>query len=137
VPKTAIDVAVVDALLHVTRKPLLICATCPPETLRDLRAMAAICGAADSLMIYATASPPLKMDANAAGRLITCAELGMPLIWSGGPGPGIAAPCSRAGMVVELMADTLAGLVLHQLVRPGAPIILGSLHTGLNMRRPR
>ena len=134
VPETGIDVAVVGALLSATRKPLLICATCPPETLAELRDMAELCGAANSLMIYAMASPPLKMDANAAGRLIKCAELGLPLIWSGGPGPGISAPCSRAGMVVELMADTLAGLVLHQLVRPGAPIVLGSLHTGLNMR---
>ena len=134
VPETAIDVAVVGALLRATRKPLLVCATCPPETLEELRGMAELCGAAASLMIYAMASPPLKMDASAAGRLIKCAELGLPLVWSGGPGPGISAPCSRAGMVVELMADTLAGLVLHQLVRPGAPIVLGSLHTGLNMR---
>jgi len=134
VPETGIDVAVVGALLAATRKPLLICATCPPETLAELRDMAELAGAADSLMIYAMASPPLKLDENAVGRLFKCAELGIPLIWSGGPGPGISAPCSRAGMVVTLMADTLAGLVLHQLHRPGAPIVLGSLHTGLNMR---
>jgi trimethylamine:corrinoid methyltransferase-like protein len=134
VPETGIDVAVVAALLAATRKPLLICATCPPETLAELRDMAELAGAADSLMIYAMSSPPLKMDEKATGRLIKCAELGIPLIWSGSPGPGISAPCSRAGMVVELMADTLAGFVLHQTVRPGAPIVLGSLHTGLNMR---
>ena len=134
VPENAIDVAVVSALLRATRKPLLLCATCPPETLFELRDMAALCGAADSLMIYAMASPPLKMDGSAAGRLLACAERGQPLIWSGGPGPGVSAPCSRAGMVVALMADTLAGLVLHQVARPGAPIVLGSLHTGLNMR---
>jgi trimethylamine--corrinoid protein Co-methyltransferase len=63
-----------------------------------------------------------------------CAELGIPLVWSGGPGPGLSAPCSRAGMVVELMADVLAGLVIHQLTRPGAPFVMGGLHTGLNMR---
>ena len=98
VPETGIDVAVVGALLSATRKPLLICATCPPEALAELRDMAGMCGAADSLMVYAMASPPLKMDASAAGRLIACAELGIPLIWSGGPGPGISAPCSRAGI---------------------------------------
>lgn len=134
VPETAIDVTVVAAMLRATRKPLLICATCPPETLAELRAMAGLCGAADSVAIYAMSSPPLKMDESATGRLMTCAELGMPLVWSGGPGPGISAPCSRAGMVVQLLADVLAGLVLHQLVRPGAPFVLGSLHTGLNMR---
>ncbi len=134
VPETAIDVTVVGALLRVTRKPLLICATCPPETLAELRRMAELCGAAGSLGIYAMASPPLKMDESATGRLMACAELGLPLVWSGGPGPGISAPCSRAGMVVELAADVLAGLVLHQLVRPGAPFVLGALHTGLDMQ---
>ena len=134
VPETAIDVSVVGALLRATRKPLMICATCPPGTLAELRRMVELCGSADSLIIYAMASPPLKVDENAAGRLMACAELGLPLVWSGGPGPGISAPCSRAGMVVELNADVLAGVVLHQLVRPGAPIVLGGLHTGLNMR---
>jgi trimethylamine--corrinoid protein Co-methyltransferase len=134
VPETAIDVTVVSALLRATRKPLLLCATCPPETLRELRRMAELCGAADSLSIYAMASPPLKMDESATGRLMVCAEMGLPLVWSGGPAPGISAPCSRAGMVVALNADVLAGLVLHQLVRPGAPFVLGALHTGLNMQ---
>ncbi len=134
VPETAIDVSVVGALLRSTRKPLLICATCPAETLHELRRMAELCGAIDSLAIYAMASPPLKLDASAAGRLMACAELALPLVWSGGPGPGISAPCSRAGMVVELNADVLAGLVLHQLVHPGAPFVLGALHTGLDMR---
>ena len=134
VPETAIDVTVVSALLRATRKPLMICATCPPETLPELRRMVELCGSPDSLIIYAMASPPLKMDESAAGRLMACADMGLPLVWSGSPGPGISAPCSRAGMVVELNADTLAGLVLHQLVRPGAPFVLGALHTGLNMQ---
>jgi trimethylamine--corrinoid protein Co-methyltransferase len=134
VPETAIDVTVVAAMLRATRKPLMVCATCAPETLAELRRMAELCGAPDSLSIYAMPSPPLKIGDGAAGRIIACAELGLPLVWASGPGPGVSAPCSRAGMVVAGNADVLAGLVLHQLVSPGAPFVFGGLHTGLNMR---
>ena len=134
VPETAIDVTVVAAMLRSTRKPLMVCATCAPEALATLQRMALLCGAADSLIVYAMPSPPLKIGEGAAGRIMACAELGLPLVWASGPGPGISAPCSRAGMVVAGNADVLAGLVLHQLVRPGAPFVFGGLHTGLNMR---
>lgn len=134
VPETAIDVTVVAAMLRSTRKPLMVCATCAPETLATLQRMARLCGAADSLSIYAMPSPPLKISEGAAGRIMACAELGLPLVWASGPGPGISAPCSRIGMVVAGNADVLAGLVLHQLVRPSAPFVFGGLHTGLNMR---
>jgi trimethylamine--corrinoid protein Co-methyltransferase len=134
VPETAIDVTVVAAMLRATRKPLMICATCGPETLATLRRMAELCGSPDSLSIYAMPSPPLKISEGAAGRIMACAELGLPLVWASGPGPGLSAPCSRAGMVVAGNADVLAGLVLHQVARPGAPFVFGGLHTGLNMQ---
>jgi trimethylamine---corrinoid protein Co-methyltransferase len=134
VPETAIDVTVVAAMLRATRKPLMICATCAPETLAVLRRMAELCGAADSLSIYAMPSPPLKIGEGAADRIIACAELGLPLVWASSPAPGASAPCSRAGTVVAGNADVLAGLVLHQLAAPGAPFVFGSIHTGLSMR---
>lgn len=134
VPETDIDMAVVAELLRSTRKPIMICATCAPETLADLRGMAELCGDADSLIIYAMPSPPLAITDDAAGRIIACAELGLPLVYSSSPAPGTSAPCSRAGMVAVSTADVLAGLVIHQLAGPGAPFVYGALHTGLSMR---
>jgi trimethylamine--corrinoid protein Co-methyltransferase len=37
-------------------------------------------------------------------------------------------------MVAVSTADVLAGLVIHQVARPGAPFVYGALHTGLSMR---
>ncbi len=134
VAETAIDVTVVAAMLRATRKPLMVCATCAPETLAVLRRMAALCGEPDSLIIYAMPSPPLSLSEGAAGRIISCAELGLPLVYASASAPGVSAPCSRSGMVVAGNADVLAGLVIHQLARPGAPFVFGGQHTGVSMR---
>jgi len=134
VPETAIDVTVVAEMLRATRKPLMVCATCAPETLAVLRRMAALCGEPDSLIIYTMPSPPLSLSESAAGRIMACAELGIAMVHASGNAPGTSAPCSRPGMIVAANADVLAGLVLHQLARPGAPFVFGGQHTGLNMR---
>jgi trimethylamine--corrinoid protein Co-methyltransferase len=134
VPETAIDVTVVAEMLRATRKPLMVCATCDPVGLAVLRRMAALCGEPDSLIIYTMPSPPLALSESAAGRIIACAELGIAMVHASSSAPGTAAPCSRPGMIVAANADVLAGLVLHQLARPGAPFVFGGQHTGLNMR---
>jgi len=134
VAETAIDVTVVAEMLRATRKPLMVCATCGPETLAVLRRMAALCGEPDSLIIYTMPSPPLSLSEGAAGRIIACAQLGIPVVHASANAPGVSAPCSRSGMVVAGNADVLAGLVLHQLASPGAPFVFGGQHTGVSMR---
>jgi trimethylamine--corrinoid protein Co-methyltransferase len=133
VAETEIDVRVVAEMLRGTRKPLMICATCPPETLAILQRMAAVCGEPGSLIIYAMPSPPLALSDGAVGRIIACAELGIPLVFASGCAPGVTAPCSRAGMIVNSTADVLSGLVIHQLASPGAPFVFGGQHTQISM----
>ncbi len=134
VPETAIDVVVVAEMLRATRKPLMVCATCAPETLATLREMASLCGDPDSLIVYAMPSPPLVLSEGAVGRVLTCAELEIPVVFASSCAPGVSAPCSRAGMVVTANAEVLAGLVIHQLAHPGAPFVMGSQHIGVNLR---
>ena len=134
VPETAIDVTVVGEMLRATRKPLMLCATCPPETLAVLQSMMAACGEPDSLIVYAMPSPPLSMSDGAAGRVIACAQLGLPLVYASSSALGVSAPLSRSGCVVAANADVLAGLVLHQTARAGAPFVFGGQHVGISMR---
>lgn len=134
VAETDIDVVVVGEMLRATRKPLMVCATCPPETLAVLQRMTAACGEPDSLIIYAMPSPPLSMSDGAAGRIIACAQLGLPLVYASSSALGVSAPMSRSGSVVAANADVLAGLVLHQLAGAGAPFVFGGQHVGISMR---
>ncbi len=54
--------------------------------------------------------------------LLTCAEYEIPLLYYACPALGANSPCSLAGTLVLANADWLAGLVMHQLKRPGAPM---------------
>jgi trimethylamine--corrinoid protein Co-methyltransferase len=47
---------------------------------------------------------------------------------------GAMGPVTAAGCMAEILAETMAGLALTQLVRPGAPVILGSFVGAVSMR---
>ncbi len=47
---------------------------------------------------------------------------------------GAMGPVTVAGCMAEILAETMAGLALTQLVRPGAPVILGSFVGAISMR---
>jgi trimethylamine---corrinoid protein Co-methyltransferase len=47
---------------------------------------------------------------------------------------GAMGPVTPAGCMSEILAETLAGMALTQLVRPGAPVIMGSFVGAISMR---
>jgi trimethylamine---corrinoid protein Co-methyltransferase len=47
---------------------------------------------------------------------------------------GSSGPVTPASMLVQLLAEAMAGMALAQLVRPGAPVVFGINSMGLNMR---
>jgi len=47
---------------------------------------------------------------------------------------GAMGPVTPAGMVIQVLAEALAGAALTQLVRPGAPVMIGVMLSGLNMK---
>jgi trimethylamine---corrinoid protein Co-methyltransferase len=74
---------------------------------------------------YAEPISPLKHPFSSVDRLIFCAETGLPVIYSPAPIAGSTAPMSIAGHVVQGLAESLFGLVIHQLTVEGAPFLMG------------
>jgi trimethylamine--corrinoid protein Co-methyltransferase len=74
---------------------------------------------------YAEPISPLKHPVDSVDKLLFCARTGMPVIYSPAPIAGSTAPMSIAGHVVQGLAESLFGLVIHQLAAPGAPFIMG------------
>ena len=74
---------------------------------------------------YDEPNSPMKHPANALEKLIFCAEKEMPMIYSPAPIAGSSAPITIAGHIVQGLSETLFGLVIHQLVNPGAPFLMG------------
>ncbi len=132
-PQAIDDLVQVDAMLRGTRKPLIV-APRDGHILGRMREMAALAGEADSFGIYAMPVPPLLFDEDGASKVIACAELSIPLIWAPAPNAGTTAPASVAAVIVVADAEVLAGLVLSQAVRPGAPFVWGAGVGAMNMR---
>ena len=80
-------------------------------------------------------SPPLKWSNLTAQNLIDAAKAGIPAELVSMPLTGATAPVTLAGSLVQLTAENLSGIVIHQLANPGSPIIFGGSPAAFDMRK--
>ncbi len=86
------------------------------------------------LIVYAEPVSPLVQPTDSVEKLLYCAEHEIPFVYSGYAAMGATAPMSPPAIVAQLCAETLCGLVIHQLKRPGAPFIFGGMASIMDMR---
>jgi trimethylamine--corrinoid protein Co-methyltransferase len=79
-------------------------------------------------------SPPLKWSEFACRNVMDLARAHVPAELISMPLTGIASPVTLIGAIVQHAAETLAGIVLHQLAEPGAPIVWGGAPAIADMR---
>ena len=79
-------------------------------------------------------SPPLTWSAFGAGNLVGLARAGVPAEIVSMPLAGAAAPVTLVGSIVQHAAECLSGIAIHQLARPGSPIVWGGAPAILDMR---
>jgi trimethylamine---corrinoid protein Co-methyltransferase len=70
-------------------------------------------------------SPPLNWTEFAAYNLVALARAGIPAELISMPLAGATAPVTLAGSVVQHAAESISGITIHQLAKPGAPIVWG------------
>jgi len=80
-------------------------------------------------------SPPLIWSHFGAQNLIDLARAGVPAQMVSMPLAGAASPVTLLGSVVQHAAESLSGIVIHQLAGPGAPIVWGGAPAIFDMRR--
>ncbi len=127
-----------EALTHCS-KPLLFCCH-SLDAMKDIYEMAvAISGDEERLLsqpnILGFQAPisPLTYDDPLIDRLLFAAEKGLPQVCYSGPQAGSTSPATLAGTVVQGSAESLFGIILAQLVRPGAPFVYGAFATVMDM----
>lgn len=79
-------------------------------------------------------SPPLTWTAFGARNLVDLARARVPAEMVSMPLAGGAAPVTLVGSVVQHAAECLAGIAIHQLAQPGAPIVWGGAPAIVDMR---
>ncbi len=95
-----------------------------PETLRAKpRAIFDVCP-----------SPPLRWTEFAAQNLVDLARAWVPTQLVSMPLAGATAPVTLLGSLVQHAAETISGIVIHQLAQPGAPVVWGGAPAIFDMR---
>lgn len=77
---------------------------------------------------------PLMIDTAMAEGIIEMARFGQPLVIAPFTMAGAMSPATEAGALSVQNAEALAGVVLAQAVRKGAPVVYGSYLTNVDMR---
>jgi len=77
--------------------------------------------------ITCVAKSPLQFVEDSARKMMKIVRRGMPVVISSSPQGGSTAPITEEGMVAQINAEIIAGVTLSQLVRPGAPVLYGSV----------
>jgi trimethylamine--corrinoid protein Co-methyltransferase len=77
---------------------------------------------------------PRRFDDQMADGLMTMAEHGQSVAVTPFTLMGAMSPVTLAGALAQQNAEALAGIVLTQLVRPGAPVMYGAFTSNVDMR---
>jgi len=111
------------------------------EDMEDIyRIACAVAGGEDELrekpfmLHYAEPISPLLYNDESVDKLLFCAEKGIPVTYPPSPNTGGGGPITLAGALALGNAESLVGLVLTQLVRPGTPFLYGMNTAALDMK---
>ncbi|GBC61409.1 hypothetical protein DENIS_2369 [Desulfonema ishimotonii] len=140
VPPDLADRIVARNTMTYCEKPLVFCCK-DTNSAKDVYEMALLlCGGKENfdkapyIVHYSEPISPLVYYDPAVDKLLFCAENRIPLINFPAPQASGSCPATFAGAVVQSSAESLSGLVLHQLANPGAPFIYGAFTTVMDMQ---
>jgi trimethylamine--corrinoid protein Co-methyltransferase len=129
------------AILLNTVKPVIMTEFSGLEGLERVHQMACLVAGGDeafrerpNYIVYGQFVSPLQHDLQAVERLVFCADHEVPLIYVPTIMCGASGPFTVFGSLALALAETLAGLVMHQIQHPGAPFITGACLSQLDMR---
>ena len=134
------DIAETHAILSKTRKPIMYWAQNVRNLEYQFEMFEAVAGGAEALrekpftINLVCPMDPLTHTEEGMSQLIYLAKHNAPAVYIAGIGLGLSGPITIAGTVALGMADTLAGLVVAQLVQPGTPFVVSKFTDNVDMR---
>jgi len=140
VPETARDTATLAVLLNTTRKHIftqpydLGSATRMAEMIEVVRGGAGAAVDRPPVTFILAPTSPLVIAPNELAIMRCAAAHRIPSFFGATPMCGATGPMTLAGQVVLMHAENLAGLVVMQVLQPGAPVIYGIRPALMDMR---
>ncbi len=80
------------------------------------------------------ANSPMVFDSTMLGALKTYAAANQATVISPFILAGAMSPVTVAGTLTQILAESMAGMALTQLVRPGAPVVFGTFASSISMQ---
>lgn len=123
------DVTAVATMLENTTKPLIIQAYSNRSLEWIVELAASAVGGLENLhrrprlAVYTSSFSPLRYSRDEIDVLITAGKHNLPVFINSSPLSGATGPVTLAGTLLLMNVETLAGVVVAQLAKPGAPIV--------------
>lgn len=99
------------------------------EVMKDMQV--AVRGSEEALaekpltMFSCCPTSPIKWSDVTSQNVVDCAKYGIPVEYISMPLSGFMAPVTLVGSLVQHTAETLSGVVISQLAKPGTPVVYG------------
>lgn len=128
-----------EAMTINSSKPIIFTAHNAENTEAVIEMAAACAGGEDNLrqnpyiILYSEPISPLVHTVDGVGKMFKCFEYDIPVVYTPGVVAGGTTPVTKAGCITLMNAEGLAGVVLAQLKKKGAPIIIGGGATPMDM----
>lgn len=141
IPKSISDLYRLYLVLLYSSKPIVTGAFAIPTLQVMLDMLVIFAGSREALAEKPQAvfdvcpSPPLIWSSFGAQNLIDLARKGVPAQMVSMPLAGATAPVTLVGAVVQHAAECLSGITIHQLAKPGSPIVWGGAPAIFDMRK--
>ncbi len=123
-----------------TNKPLVFIADRKEDMARIHELACMVAGGEEALRLrpfllnYSEAISPLRFPAHVVDRLMFCADKEIPICLPSGSNAGGGSPVTLAGAMALGIAENLAGLIIHQMTRKGAPFLFGPNVSAMDMK---
>ncbi|MFP3952929.1 MAG: trimethylamine methyltransferase family protein [Candidatus Acetothermia bacterium] len=141
VPEEYLTVNSFYASLAGTRKNVQEAATSVDKVDRVIEMASIIAGGREKLMerpfisfVTSWMISPLKIDIETTKILKKVTEYGIPVALSSAPVTGSTAPATLAGLLAQVHAEEIFGIVMSQMFSEGAPVLYGPVPAAANMR---
>jgi trimethylamine--corrinoid protein Co-methyltransferase len=141
IPKAISDLYRLYLVLQYSTKPIITGAFAIPTLQLMIDMLEIFAGSRQALAEKPQAvfdvcpSPPLIWSKFGAQNLIDLAKAEVPAQMVSMPLAGATAPVTLVGSVVQHTAECLSGVVIHQLAKPGSPIVWGGAPAIFDMRK--
>src|SRR5690554_2013019 len=139
-PPAASDLHQFEAMTTHCSKPIIFTAHNAENTEALIMMAAACAGGLEQLsanpyiILYSEPISPLVHTNDGVGKMFKCFEYNIPVVYTPGVLAGATTPVTKAGCIVQMNAESLAGVVMAQLKKKGAPVIIGGGATPMDMK---